>query len=306
MTGQPQLIIYTRNLNVDYRMVVAPDEHLCPSETRKYFRKLIRGAIDVETYDDPLDEPRWLYARKNDVILFGIAAMLETFETEYFTDFTGRNVRGFFGIVISASADSVQLPYSFEFFQAINRKYIEPLWDAPKESFIRKCIEIDLNEYDVEMLSMANETIALNMNSDECKILGQVDMKEALQSALSSGGELSLISGLNNKQHAFATEADYDFMNAIVNGVLKPENHKKTSVIGTSQSSDSVVTPPPVPQQSKKVNRPKMLILVLLVVTVFIVIVLVKTCNASMTNHNSSTSGDQNRINQSDSILKKN
>ena len=90
-------------------MVITPDESLCPADTRKYFRKLIRGAIDVETYDDPLNEPRWLIARKDNVILYGVAIMLEIFGTDCCTDFTGRNVRGFFGIVVDVAVHQLHV-----------------------------------------------------------------------------------------------------------------------------------------------------------------------------------------------------
>lgn len=303
MIKQPQLIIYTRNRDVDYRMVITPDESLCPADTRKYFRKLIRGAIDVETYDDPLDEPRWLIARKDNVILYGVATMLEIFGTDCCTDFTGRNVRGFFGIVLADSDNDIKLPFGIDFFQAVNKKYIEPLWTSAKEDFIRKSIEADIDEYDGETITGVDKTIIMNVNTEQCFILGKVDLKSALESALACKCDISMISGFNSKHHAFADEADYDFMNAIVNSVNEPETHKKESHAHTTKYG-CVVVPPPIPQSPKKVLRPKMIMLLIAIVAILIAIMLIKTCTTTPTSLNSSTSGDQNRISVNDSIQK--
>ncbi len=303
MIKQPQLIIYTRNRDVDYRMVITPDESLCPADTRKYFRKLIRGAIDVETYDDPLNEPRWLIARKDNVILYGVAIMLEIFGTDCCTDFTGRNVRGFFGIVVDASDDDVKLPFGIEFFRAVNNKYIEPLWDSTKEEFIRKSIEADIEEYDGETISGVDKTIFMNVSTEQCLILGKVDLKSALESALACKCDISMVTGFNSKHHAFADEADYDFMNAIVNSVNEPETHKKEFQAPTTKSG-CVVVPPPIPQSQKKVLRPKMIMMLIVIAAILVVLMLIKTCTTTPTSQNSSTSGDQNRISVNDSIQK--
>ena len=305
MTRNPQLIIYTRNRDVDYRMVITPDENLCPSDTRKYFRKLIRGAIDVDTYDDPLTEPRWLYARKGNVILFGVATMLEQFNTECYTDFTGRNVRGFYGIIIDATIDSISLPYDLNFFEAIHKKIIEPYWNAAKNDFVRKNIEIDLSEDVIETISEHEYNLLLNTDKYSCQILGDVDIKDALQSAISYKSDISLITGFNTKQHAFASEADYSYMNAIVNGVHETETQQQNREKSFNPQFDNPIVPPPIPPRPKKAYRPKILLTLLIVITVLIAILLLKNCNTTQTSQNSSTSGEQNRMNLSDTIQKK-
>lgn len=304
MTNKPQLIIYTRNRDVDYRMVITPDENMCPSDTRKYFRKLIRGAIDVDTYDDPLTEPRWLYARKGNVILFGVATMLEQFNTECFTDFTGRNVRGFYGIIFDATTDSISLPYDLSFFEALNKKFIEPYWNDSKDDLVRKSIEIDFSEYDVEYISVSEVHLQLNTDNHTCLILGDVNIKDALQSAISYKNNISLITGFNTKQHAFATEADYNYMNAIVKGVHERETqqNKEKSV---DPQFDTPIVPPPIPPRPKKVYRPKIILTLLIVITVLITILLLKNCITIPTSQNSSTSGEKSRMNLTDTIQKK-
>lgn len=302
---KPQIIIYTRNRDVDYRMIIRPDENICSDETRKYFRKLIRGAIDVETYDDPLNTPRWLFARKNNCILFGVAVMLESFDNDCCTDFTGRSVRGFFGLVMDASSDSMALPYNLDFFKAINDEYIVPLWDAPKEDFVRKGIEIDIEENAKETISLGEVSEPLNTNSDVCQILGKTDIKDALQSALNHKEDISLISGLNSRQHAIGTGADYDFMNVIINDISEQETINKR-IIRQSEKSELQENPESEShKRPKKALRPK-IILALLVAAAVIVIILTKTCTTTSTSPNSSTSGETNSVSLPDTTLKKN
>lgn len=299
-----QLIIYTRNRDVDYRMAITPDENLCPPDTRKYFRKLIRGAIDVDTYDDPLNAPRWLYAKKGNAILFGVATMLEQFNTECCTDFAGRKVRGFYGIVIDASRGHIALPYDLNFFDTLNKRFIEPYWDATNESFARKNIEIDLNGYDVELLPAGEEILQLNTDSHICLILGDVEIKDALQSALANKDDLSLVCGFNTKQHAFASEADYNYMNAIVNDIHDREAHRNKEKAIAAQP-DYPAVPPPIPPRPKKAFRPKIIISLLVVTLVCIAILLLRNCIATPTSQNSSTSGEPDRMSVSDTIQKK-
>lgn len=305
MTKRPQLIIYTRNRDIDYRMVVTPDETLCPADTRKYFRSLIRGIIDVETYDDPLSQPRWLYAKKGNNVLFGVATMLDTLGTECCTDFTGRSVRGFYGLVFDAtSTDSLQLPFSIDFFIDINRKYIEPLWNSRKEDFIRKGIEIDIDSSVGSKIGAASDPIQLNQDKDACLILGNADAEKAIRSALAVGKDISLVTGLNSKQHAFAADSEYDFMNAVVNGVSEKQMRKKVKAPAKTDKPDTPVVPPSIPARPKKALRPKVTIVGLLVLMALIIIFIVKMCNMKQTNPNSSTSGELNATGMTDTIKK--
>lgn len=302
MTKKAHLIVYTRNSEIDYRMVVTPGEDFCPPETRKYFRKLIRGSIDVETFDDPLTQPRWLYVRKDDMVLFGVATMLKELDAECYTDVKDRPVRGFYGIAIDASEGEVEIPYNLNFFKDINAKYIQPFWNAGKDEFIRKDVVIDLAEYDVELLPASNSKVTLNTHTDECVVLGDVNMADALRAALYIGKNLSLVSGFNSKLHAFAQGAEYDYMNAIVEGVHEREIHKveeKTKPIHQDTSNADI---PSYPQQPKKASRPKTRMALLVIIAALTVIILARVCGHDRKIHNTSTSGDQENVNPTDSI----
>lgn len=300
MTNKTQLIIYTRNSEIDYRMVVTPGEDFCSPETRKYFRKLIRGSIDVETFDDPLTQPRWLYVRKDNMVLFGVATMLKDLDTDCYIDVKNRPVRGFYGIAIDASNGEVQLPFDLNFFKDINAKYIQPLWNAGKDEFIRKDVVIDLEEYDVEKLSPYNSSVSLNIHTDECVVLGNVNMADALKKALYIGENLSLVSGFNSKLHAFAQGAEYDYMNAIVEGVHERETHKVKDKETPIHHTASDIDTPSYSQRPKKVYRPKTHI-VLLMIAALALIILARTCGHDRKNHNTLTSGDQENVTQTDS-----
>lgn len=185
-------------------------------------------------------------------MLFGVALMLDIFGTECCTDFTGRNVRGFYGIVADASDDSLKLPYSIDFFRAVNEKYIEPLWDAVKDDLVRKAVEIDLSGETDGLTAAAAGDVVLNINPGECLVLGEAEAGPALQSALACGMDISLITGLNSKQHAFAADADYDFMNAIVNGVAEREVFRREEPVKKAVVPEKTETPEPYDPQSKK------------------------------------------------------
>ena len=67
-----QLFVYTRTKNVDYQAIISPSEEFCSKSTRKLFLTQARGIINVEQYEDPLVEPRWLFSKKGNLLLWGI------------------------------------------------------------------------------------------------------------------------------------------------------------------------------------------------------------------------------------------
>lgn len=299
---KPQLIIYTRNQNVDYRMIVSPNESLCPPVTRKYFRDMIRGALNIETYDDPLTSPRWVLVRKDDCILFGVAELLVHFSSDYHTDYTGRGVRGFFGLVYDAANPEINLPLDVDFFKRLNEEYIVPLWTALEDQFIRVGIEIDIDTDNSTFLPKALYWNEINFDPRKTVILGETNPVTVLAEAFASNRDVSVVTGFNNKNHAYAPtvpNSEYRFMNVLVNGVTAREERindvlkrnevpKAPEVFKPAETRD-VLPNPGVP---KKANRPKsFLTAVLLIAALIIALILLKKCAGSSENLPSSILG---------------
>lgn len=173
-----QYFIYTRNRKVDYKAILSPSEEFCPKETRKKFLQDIRGLIDIETYDDPLDTPRWLYSCFNGFVLFGLGVMNSNLSDEYNTDFTGRPVRGFFGIVMKYTTESTILPMDINFYRHIYKKEIEPIWEFDNDHLPYPVKDIDIDIQDgINAIHPASAHIDLNYQENKCVILGNVNLK---------------------------------------------------------------------------------------------------------------------------------
>ena len=181
-----QYFIYTRTRDIDYRTVVSPSDDFCPKETRKKFLKEIRGVIDVETYDDPINSPRWLYSKCDDMILFGVAVMNGMLSKEYSIDFIGRPVRGFFGIIANCTDTPVLLPFDLDFYKFAYNHLIEPIWNLNRDEYKQSSVIVDYCKTTCKMIENKDSNIVLNCNNNICTILGDVNSELAFQTALNS------------------------------------------------------------------------------------------------------------------------
>lgn len=219
-----QYFAYTRNLKVDYKTIIAPSDDFCSKDTRKHFLNQIRGLINVEQYDDPLDEPRWLFSRVGGIVLFGIGVNNATLNKECYKDYAGRPVRGFFGIVIDATDEDIILPYDIAFFQQFYSTHILPLWEKDRDDFVKHSVEVISDLSGFHCVCKTGMEIRLNFSQDKSVILGNVGIEDCLSSALSATENTSIAIGFSNKNHAFAPE--YMYLNSIVIGV--PNREEKT------------------------------------------------------------------------------
>lgn len=269
-----QYFVYTRTRNLDYRTFFSPSEELCPKEIRTKFLKEIRGVIDIETYDDPLNTPRWLYSYSNGLLLFGVGIMNAELSETCKVDFANRPVRGFFGIILSISNDEIFLPMDINLFRQLYKKYIEPIWELDREHIKIQTIEIDIKEYikdSTHIINPENKDLSLNFHEDKCVILGKVSPEDAFSRALTLKQEISIVTGFNNKKHAYCIDSDYKYKNVIVNNVIEREEklyNKKQEQINTQDIR-------PLP---KKVLRPKLFTIGLIVAVVLSMIIWVKSC----------------------------
>lgn len=296
-----QYFVYTRNRYIDYKTFFSPSEELCPKETRKKFLKEIRGVIDIETYDDPLNTPRWLYSCSNGLLLFGVGIMNSKLSETYNVDFANRPVRGFFGIVLSVSNSEICLPMDLKFFSQLYKMYIEPIWELDREHFQTQTIEIDIKEFIndcTHLIYPVNKDLSLNYHNDKCVILGNVDSEDAFSNALTLGHEISIVTGFNNKKHAYSVDSDYKYMNAIVNKVTEREEknfNKEQEQIYYDNLTHGIVIDK-IAEKPKKVLRPKLITICLLIIIVLLLIICPRSCRNSQMNQSLSVSGDTIQI----------
>ena len=290
-----QYFVYTRNFDNDYKLIIAPSEEFCPQEIRRKFLIQARGLINVEQFDDPLNNVRWLFSRINNFILWGIGTNNNILSDECNKDFTGRLVRGFFGIVIDVTTSNVSIPYDIDFFKNLYARYIVPLWMEKRENFARHSIDVDENLSNYRFLHAdKNSDIVLNFDPRKSVILGDVDEVFAFQCALWSDKDTSVVTGFASKSHAFSS--DYKCLNSIVIGTNSIEekyfeekkSDNRSRVVDNTETLDFATSP-------KKVLSPRLLKLTiaLIAITVILMIIL-RVCmtHNSMKHQNILTSGD--------------
>lgn len=291
-----QFYIYTRTKELDYRAIAIPSEDFCSKEDRLAFRHEIQGVIDVETYVDELNEPRWFYSKRKNIVLFGIGVMNKELSDTCNTDYVGTPIRGFFGVVFKIG-EIIDLPYDKEFFRKVYKKYVEPIWNVEygDDNAKQKIIEVKQSDIDGTYLKIVPQDnhISLNEQVGKCAILGKMDCVKVFQQALYNETELSVVTGLNNRNHAYAKEAKYKFLNALVNGVdvreeqetIKPitkQEHPRQTNYQTSE----------IPKKSKKDNRQKLVVLGTIVAFIAVALIIGRCSRKNPTNPQQSVSGN--------------
>lgn len=266
------LFIYTRIKNVDYQAIISPPEAICPKSARKQFLTQARGIINVEQYDDPLTEPRWLYSKIDNLLLWGVGILNKELNEDVFKDFAGRPVRGFFGIIIDVTKQDPTLPFDLNFFKQLYSTYIVPIWDLELDAFKKSSVTAD---FDIDLftcISKQSSQISLNTDSNRTNLLGSIIPTDAFSAALSLSDNTSIVTGFSSKAHAYAHE--YLYLNAIVAGVDNPEfrAHKKFT-------PPSPPTPPIThPSLPKKAYRLSLILGGILALAILLMIIN-KACN---------------------------
>ena len=260
-----QFYIYTRTKELDYRAIAIPSEDFCSKEDRLAFRHEIQGVIDVETYVDELNEPRWFYSKRKNLVLFGIGVMNKELSDTCYTDYVGTPIRGFFGVVFKIG-EAIELPYDKEFFRKVYKKYVEPIWDIEygDDNARQKIIEVEQSDLDGTYLKIVPQDnhIFLNEQVGKCAILGEMDCGKVFQQALYNKTDLSVVTGLNNRNHAYAKEAKYKFLNALVNGVdVREEQETIKTITGQEYSTSTKFQVSENPIKPKKDHRLKLIVL---------------------------------------------
>lgn len=281
-----QYFVYTRNSDNDYKLVYAPNEEVCSKEDRLFFIKQARGCINIDAYGGSLNKPRWLISIRNKTLLFGFGINNSQLSTENVTDYTGTPVRGFFGMVIKIENDELSVPFDIEYFKLFYLKYISSVWYASREEFkyIGVSVESDSNQY--FYLEPKAHNININTNNSKTVILGnEYSIETIIEEILYLKKDISFISGLFDKQHAYNIE--YCYMNALVDGI---DCREERSIVIPHPSPNPNPNPNPI-IVSKKKNRIN-LILVFMILIIALIILVCKTCQKSQLNHQQSILGD--------------
>ena len=291
-----QFYIYTRTKELDYRAIAIPSEDFCSKEDRLAFRNEIQGVIDVETYVDELNEPRWFYSKRKNLVLFGIGVMNKELSDTCNTDYVGTPIRGFFGVVFKIG-EIIDLPYDKEFFRKVYKKYVEPIWNVEygDDNAKQKIIEVEQSDIDGTYLKIVPQDnhISLNEQVGKCAILGKIDCVKVFQQALYNETELSVVTGLNNRNHAYAKEAKYKFLNALVNGIdVREEQETIKPITKQEHPTQTNYQPSEISQKSKKDNRQKLVVLGTIVAFIAVALIIGRCSRSNPTSPQKSVSGD--------------
>ena len=288
-----QYFVYTRNRDNDYKLVYAPDDNFCPPDIRRYFLKQSRGVINIESFSGSLEEPRWLISRKGKYILFGVGVMNKILGAENNTDYTGTPIRGFFGMIINEDNGLIKVPYDINFYKDLYKTIVDPIWGCSREDFKYKGVVVEQDVDNYGYLTSSTSGVELNISDKKAVILPiGTSVPDIIGSILSTPVDCSFVSGLTDKEHAFAE--DYCYLNSTVIGVyerLEKKRGDRNSNVNAKQieidDTDHHIIRPAKP---KKVLRPKLIILG--VVVVALMILLCKARQENQTNQDQSISGD--------------
>nr|WP_303776298.1 hypothetical protein [Bacteroides intestinalis] len=289
-----QYFIYTRNSENDYKLVFSPSDDFCSPERRKFFLMQARGSINIDIYPSDLKTPRWLFSRQGNLTLFGVGLMNSALSAECNTDYTGTPVRGFFGILLDNTSIEC-IPFDLDFFKEIYAKHIISLWYAPKDEFKKKGAWVDIEFEQFNTIKATSFNLSLNTDSNKSAILNNsVKENELMAEAMATMNDVSVITGLEDKLHAY--DSKYHYMNAIVIGINIHEEHiyKKEGgvILPKNPEDDQPKDNKENPYKPKKELRLKLIIVIGIVVAIIVFIILMNGKTATTPILQNSNSGD--------------
>ena len=287
-----QYFIYTRGYLTenDYKLMYYPSDDFCGEDIRKFFRNQAKGAINTEKYYGSLENPRWLFSRYKGMILWGMAIMnkmLCSDSSSDSTDNTGREVRGFFGMIVKDGTYET-LPFDINYFKRMYTELVIPYWSSTRDTFRHGGISVSQDFSDFETITSTSELSSL-LNSDLERTVILDDSysdKEYFCSAIGTDKDISLITNLYEREHAF--DHSFYYCNAKVAGVHQREekiypvslnshkvDHKKDIIVEDNTDLTKV-------EQPKKELRPRVIRTILVVAFIVLTAMLVKKCKNSL------------------------
>ena len=203
---EQHLFIYTRTKYFDYRLVYSPTKQFIPDEVRWKFSDFVREVINE---DNPLNgiinAPRWSFYKLGNYILWGVGCRNSALGTLN-SDYTGTNVRGFFGLIIKMNTpdEKINISFSLDYFKEMYTRTIMPIFDTRKESEINGIDSLWSSDNFLTRITKKS-AVALNVINDVIRILPfEESILHIVESAISYD-EVNFVSGLNNDGHARKT-----------------------------------------------------------------------------------------------------
>lgn len=198
---------YTRGLEPDYRDFVNASN--LPMSVLTKIRSMIKPIIE-----EKLSTPRWVLVKENNVIVWGICCMNELLSIKSYSDIKGRNVKGFFSIVLSdIDSENVSVPYNVEYFKQLYQKEVEPYWGCSEgSSHMSSTADCYSDSQDIIHANKKLGIIEINDDRFLCKALGNVSIKNAIATALCHNST-SLLIGCESFTEAYNGEEN--FLNCI-------------------------------------------------------------------------------------------
>ena len=224
-----QPIVYTRPKEVstlDYCYFVKPKALDVAEELQRDVDRHLRNVLAEDGYRGEIRGRRWHVFRCSDYVLVGFA-------TREFgrCDALGRSIRGYYGVLMSASDAAVP---SEEVFRAIDGQYVAPQFET-RNRIVPESVEqmpFPFTEMPGPSAELSAEDGAGAFNEDVGTVrcfpeLSAEAVPQVLSAALrkSRGNDcFELVSGFNNIEHACSLAV----MNAYVDGVEKVIDHPCT------------------------------------------------------------------------------
>lgn len=298
---EAQYFVYTRGFDIanDYKLMFSPSNEFCPDEVRKHFLQQVRGVINIEQYQGSLDSPRWLFSRFNGYSLWGMGIMnSELCETSN-SDYTGRAVRGFWGLVLKNNTFT-ELPYDISFWKKFYIAYVSPLWKVSKENFKQKGIIVEEPFEHYHCIRPNNFGYQLNLQLNKTVIWANLHENDMFSTAMALTSDISCVSGLKEREHAYNHE--YCYFNAIVDGITETESRIYSEKKEDERKRKMVEIPEKevIGLKPKKAIRPKLILIVACILIVLLLIVVLFTKKIRKSEH--STSGEK-AVNQTELVI---
>lgn len=216
------LFVYSRLEKLDYRLIYAPPKSILSSPFRDDFIDFAREVVNVDNVlNGQINRLRWSLIKRENVVLVGIGCHNRQLGAQN-VDFAGREVRGFFGVVINAlNNDVINTLCDVKFYRNLYESFISPLWSITDQRKVNSiCQEVDIEE------TVINDIIRVDINIDNSKfkIFPQnTEFKDVLYYAFRQDS-VDVVFNLNNLQHI--TSADlYHFHNVTIIGNNNVELH---------------------------------------------------------------------------------
>lgn len=194
-----QTYIYGRTLNIDFREICSPHKGL-PPKMVSLVKQLIN--TDVSSNGD-INRLRYLFVRDSGQILFGVGFNhRQCLPRELQTDFSGRGLRSFVGLVIDDSEfDRLEsIPVEFDFYKKIYLKYISDIWNLEDRPKNRNVIISKVSEQDSEdNWIKLDGNISFNINNAFCRFFNPAKETGILRSIKRCSS--NIVIGLNVESH---------------------------------------------------------------------------------------------------------